>query len=397
MMQLTGYETIGPAGFGAGGAAWNVRAADGTPAVAIRTEAEAGRLATLQALRHPSLPGVLSVHRAAEGGVMVMELVAGVRLGVVMGARAWASPAEVAGLWRNIGDAVAALHHRGIAHGDISPANIVMADAGRPVLIDIAGHGGAELGHEGFIPPEGRGGTASAGDVWSLARTLLWVSGDDATIRRLLGRALAADPSDRPTAREFALGWSALGDPESLALPAASRLAEAGMRNDDGETWLGTPERRSRWWIPTAVAAALGVGLGVAGVLAAGPDPATEAAGNDQILRLVQVRDTAIQQLDEGMLDAVFAPGGSAAAADRELIGGLAALSVQATGYETRVHDVTVLRDDDGGVTAVLEISPSAYERVHADGTRERVAEGAIRCVQLQVVNELITAIEPCE
>lgn len=142
MIQISGYEVIGSAGFGAAGTAWNVRGSSGEPAVALVTSASVDRLASLQALQHPHLPAVHAVLESAEGNILVLELVPGSSLGIVMGARRWATASEVAGLWRALADAVAVLHHRGLVHGDVSPANVVMAEESRPVLIDIVGHSG---------------------------------------------------------------------------------------------------------------------------------------------------------------------------------------------------------------------------------------------------------------
>ena len=397
MMQLTGYETIGPAGFGANGTAWNVRAADGTPGVAIHTAASAERLAMLQALHHPNLPEIRSVHRAPEGGIVVMELVTGPRLGTVLGAREWASPGEIAGLWRGLGDALAALHYRGLTHGDISPANVVMADGAHPVLIDIAGHAGAELGHEGFIPPEGGAGSLEARDVWALARTLLWSSGDDQQVRAALGRALAADPEARPSAREFAVRWQELGQAVPLQLPSISRLAEAGMRNDDGETWLSPTQPMPRWWRPVAVAAAVGIGIGVGAVLIGTPGPGGESPSvQTRIAELIGARDRAIEQLDPESLESVFVANAPSAAADRTLIAQLATQEITVEGYQTLIHSIEVVQDERGGLTAELEISPSSYERILPDGARETIAAGSSRCVRLTMTDGLISAIEGC-
>lgn len=395
MMSLTGYEVVGPAGFGAAGTAWNVRDSRGNPRVAIRTVASAERLAALQALRHRHLPAVHSVHRSSDGGVMVMELVPGHRLGVVLTAREWATHGEVAGLWAGLADALAALHHRKIVHGDISPANILIADDARPVLIDIAGHGGAERGHEGFIPPGAESGPSEAGDVWSLARTLLWASGGDPVVRAALGSALADDPGQRPSARELALSWQVLGRPSELVTPPASRLADASMRACDDETWLADEAASSRWWRPVAVAASIGVVLGIASVIAGTVDG--DAVDYTAVIAgLVDGRDRAVEALDAGKLTEVFVDGARGLDGDRQLIARLSSGGYEVDGYETVIHSITVADDAEDRVVAELEIAPGAYDRIYPDGTRERVDAGDQRCVRIVVADERIEELAAC-
>ncbi len=400
MIQLTGYEVIGPAGFGASGTAWNVRGADGVPAVAIHTSASAKRITSLQALRHTHLPQVLSVHRAGEGSVMVMEMIPGHSLSVIMGARGWASRAEIAGLWRDTADALAALHHRGIVHGDVSPANILIADDARPVLIDIGGHAGRERGHVGFVPPEGDIGPSTAGDVWSLARTLLWASGGDPLVSDSLREALSTAPELRPTAREFSLRWQRLGTCAPLALPAVARLAESGMRAEHGETWLTPAVQAPRWWRPAAVAAALGVGLGVAAVLAGGAhvDAITEGDGAaHQVRALISARDAALSDADEQGMEALFLGDGAIRSGDVDRIALLASRGIRLEGYETTVLAIDVIEVDRDVITAEAVIAPSAHERVSTDGERERVPAGEERCVRLIVESDRIREIGPCQ
>ncbi|MDN5558042.1 MAG: protein kinase [Ruaniaceae bacterium] len=399
MIQLTGYEVLGPAGFGASGTAWNVRGADGTPAVAIRTPASAQRLASLQALRHAHLPEIISVHRASDGGVMVMEMIAGHSLSVIMGARGWASHAEIAGLWRDTADALAALHHRGIVHGDVSPANILIADDARPVLIDIGGHDGRERGHVGFIPPEGEAGPSMAGDVWSLARTLLWASGGDPRVSDALHAALGSDPEGRPSAREFSLSWQRLGVAEALTVPAAPRLAEAGMRAAEADTWLAAAPPSPRWWRPVVVAAALGVGLGVASVLASGGqvDAITgDPSAVQHVQSLIRARDVALSERDEDALRELYTGDGAATSGDLERLAVLTAGEVVLDGYETTVHGIEVREQGERRTVVDVTIAPSAHVRVHSDGVREAVGVGAERCVRVTLESERLSAIGPC-
>lgn len=78
----------------------------------------------------------------------------------------------------DVGRALVALHGRGLLHGDVKPANIVVAPTGS-VLVDLGLAGppraadGRLRGTPGFIPPEGLLGERSvATDVFALGATL---------------------------------------------------------------------------------------------------------------------------------------------------------------------------------------------------------------------------------
>lgn len=144
-----------------------------------------------------------------------------------------------------LGHALACAHNLGVAHGDISPANILFDAAGRPHLIDF---GFAALMRSDTVTPHDAGGLTPAyaaperlrgarpspsGDVYSLAATLWHVlagstrsepfeapssvqpegltslsdaerSAEFDRIVRVLRAALAASPGQRPTAGELA-------------------------------------------------------------------------------------------------------------------------------------------------------------------------------------------------
>lgn len=116
---------------------------------------------------------------------------------------------------RSLFAALAAAHERAVAHGDISPGNIILNDRGAPVLTDF---GMCELidpvrstDPVGLTPayaaPERiRGGRPTPpSDVYALATTLLGVVEDDAyRLRALLERARVADPRGRPSAARLA-------------------------------------------------------------------------------------------------------------------------------------------------------------------------------------------------
>ncbi|WP_193311386.1 protein kinase domain-containing protein [Georgenia satyanarayanai] len=257
--QLPGHEVVGTAGFGANGAVWSARDGAGRDVVVSvlalpRGEAGTAQLRRLAALRHgthPHLARTRQVH-ALDGGrcAVVSDRVPGPTLATVLAARGALSGPELAGLLGALGSGLGHLHERGVVHGDVSPANVVVTGDGVPVLVDLAGQGAHELGTPGFVPPEReRGGAAGApGDVWALARLVERAAGPtpDPHVLGLLRPALDTAPGRRPSARDLASRAPGIGAAAPVAVPPAAALAQARMRDDGAPTRRRAPTRRGR-------------------------------------------------------------------------------------------------------------------------------------------------------
>src|SRR6185369_11259937 len=98
----------------------------------------------LAKLRHPSLPRVFDVGRTHEpigdlpagSPFFLAEWIAGGRCD----ARTWSGPDAGARIWALIGDvagALATIHAAGLVHGDVAPQNLLLAEDGRAVLVDL--------------------------------------------------------------------------------------------------------------------------------------------------------------------------------------------------------------------------------------------------------------------
>jgi len=157
----------------------------------------------LGSVAHPSLARVFELlrleapvgapfHLAAGTGVLVEEHVDGSPADRLVDSEdvpaRWVLASRIA---HEVGRALLALHMRGILHGDVKPANILVPRSGPAVLIDL-GLGGPALrdgrvrGTPGYLAPEAWLGERSpATDVFALGATLF----------RLLGGALEARAS----------------------------------------------------------------------------------------------------------------------------------------------------------------------------------------------------------
>ncbi|HLS72843.1 MAG TPA: protein kinase [Actinomycetaceae bacterium] len=227
-------------GFGVDGAVWSAQDAAGQDVVvsvlaAAQDSPVMGRLDALRQGTHPHLARIRQVVRLDDQRCAVIsDRVPGPTLATVVAARGRLDAGELAALVSGVGSALGHLHERGVVHGDVAPANVIISAAGRPVLVDLTGQLRHERGTPGFAPPERARGTAAgaAGDVWALGRLLEWAAGGaDARVAAVAGPALAARPQDRPSARDIASGAAAIAAEEPIRVPPPAVLAQARMRD----------------------------------------------------------------------------------------------------------------------------------------------------------------------
>ncbi|RMG10815.1 MAG: serine/threonine protein kinase [Planctomycetota bacterium] len=103
-----------------------------TPALEARLVREAEVLARL---RHRNVVRVHEVRRFPEGLALVQELVPGETLAERAGRGL--NPWEAADIVRDLAEALAEVHRRGVLHRDLKPSNVVLRPDGIPVLLDF--------------------------------------------------------------------------------------------------------------------------------------------------------------------------------------------------------------------------------------------------------------------
>ena len=203
-----------------------------------------GRVAA--SLRHPGVVAIYDLDEATR--VLAMEYVAGGTLRARLASHRGASlpGAELAATARSLLEALAHVHGRGVAHGDLKPSNLLLRAPGAVVLADF---GAAALRDDAQAPADGLAGTpqylaperlrgarpSAASDLYA-AGAVLWEMAVGRPMRThadLLGGALASPPLP-PDARAvlgaaFAEMVTALVEDVPSARPASARDALSAL------------------------------------------------------------------------------------------------------------------------------------------------------------------------
>ncbi len=208
----------------------------------------------LHELAHRNIVRVWDLAHSAEGGLyLVTDEVQGPPITSLAQVVSTAARREAfQRCARDLADALAYLHGRGVVHGDLSPANVRLDGEGRPVLFDFdlagpgqGGAGGGATGTLGYASPEALVGVRGpAGDLFSLGAMLYeaWTGappfgvGIEAVQRMLSGRApeLRAVRDGLPPAWDAILARLLEPRPEDRH-PSARELLREIARADGGD------------------------------------------------------------------------------------------------------------------------------------------------------------------
>lgn len=253
-------------GYGGAGEVWRARHRSSDDEVALKWLRGAGpanrerqlrEAGLLTAVSHPNLVRLREVVGDHGDPVLVLDYLAGGSLASLLARRGRLAAGEVVSIIAPLAAALAYAHDEGLVHADVTPANILFTDRGRPVFTDLGiarvlGEVGDVQATPEYVDPVVAGGAAPgpASDVFGLAAVAFhaltgvppWnaataadalavaASGEVPDLRRLapdapedlidvLSRALSAQPHLRGTAAEFAL------DVRHACLPEPVRFA----------------------------------------------------------------------------------------------------------------------------------------------------------------------------
>ncbi|WP_062527839.1 hypothetical protein [Demequina rhizosphaerae] len=348
------------------------------------------RVAALSAVDHPGLCVPLDIVREDDAVGACSPRVVGTPLAEAgriaeLGAWVWL----VAGL----AEALAALHARGLAHGDVAPANVLVG--ARPVLVDLVGPAlGGERGTPGFAAPERAAGgpPSAAGDVHALGALALAAAAPEIRTEAEAWAAplLDPDPDARPSAGAVARGIVACAAPvrwrPDVPVEPDAAVAPDARTETDPRAWVWRLRRR-----PLVLGVVVACGAACVAWAAWGPplasldvadgsvpaQPAVPAAASslpdvaEAARALTRDRAAAIAAGDGEALVRLTVPGSEAwatAAREARLLE-----ETELRGLEVDVGAASVVSAD--GSSAVVDVAYrlSDHVRVDADGSRAEI------------------------
>lgn len=246
-----------------------------TATVAKRARPGSPEVGALLGVRHPNVASLHLVRDDGEGSIVELVRAPGGSLHELLGARRL-EPPEAATVAAAVADALAALHGRGLVHGDVHPGNILFDATMTPLLADLdavvpAGVG-TGAGAAGFTAPEVEAGRAPtpASDQWALAACIRASLGPvlPTPLAVALTVASSTNPDDRfASVRAFAdaVGHAVAPGPiaptERLAPrppPITRRLGANPAARAPGPT---RPRRRARLVLAAVAVVLAGVGI----------------------------------------------------------------------------------------------------------------------------------------
>ncbi len=253
---LEGFRTERLLGTGGSSSVWLIAAEDGRGRFALKVpldavqEPDAAGAALrefnlLSGFRHEHLLVAYGPVTTSKGTGMRMDYAPGGSLQNLIGVRGPLPVGEAVTVLAPIAQALASLHTRGAAHGDVSPGNILFTEEGKPLLGDFGlgrrlGEGGrSAAGTPGFRDPRGTepGRLDTEADVFALAAVAWFVLTGripGPTVQRpplsvlvpevpprfleLVEEGLSEEPDLRPDAASFARGLLRAASPVPVDL-----------------------------------------------------------------------------------------------------------------------------------------------------------------------------------
>ncbi|MFB7906024.1 SAV_2336 N-terminal domain-related protein [Kitasatospora sp. NPDC056076] len=192
---------------------------------------------TLAGLGHPGIAAFRAAGSDAERLYLAMEFIDGSDLRSLLDGDT-VPPQEGAVIGRGVAEALVYLHERGITHGRIEPANILIRPDGSPVLCDLG------------IDLDGNGTTDRTVDVFNLG-TVLQETGVPEALHGLVLDLVHPDPRRRTTSAAEVLqriaASGALIRPDRTAPPLLrfTLLGEVRAWRGDEAVELGSRERKA--------------------------------------------------------------------------------------------------------------------------------------------------------
>jgi hypothetical protein len=356
-------------------------------------DAARARSAALAGVGHPGVAVPLRI-LAKDGGVVIAHVpqFEGTDIATLLAGRGSLRAGECVTLGTAVAHALAAMHAAGLAHGDISAANVMISDD-RVVLVDtIAGAQPQELGTVPYSAPERAQGATPECDMYSLGVLLRECARgmDREVIEAWTEPLININPAARPAAAIVARALGSCAMPEPIEIPAsdvahAMRSRAQAHRTPTVRLPQGSPARIRRAVSRSLMVGAVAVVFVFATVAVVGraidaweapqqphfapsiPLPSYAALTPQEAgERLTRQRFVALAAADGPSLLATTTPTGPARAMVVAQAEALAAGNLNFEGLDARIGEVELLVAEGNQATVAVRYQVSTHRVVVA-------------------------------
>ena len=406
-MNIGAYEIGQVFHIGSSGPLWKTRTDAGDALVALRSPNEGERCLA----RWKSWASITSRHVVALRDVVrsddgrwaiVQDYVPGRSLDAELGSPDLRPIATRRQILHGIAAGVSALHGAGIAHGDLTPANVIITPEGRAVIIDLIDEIGDGEGTPGWsLEATGREADRRClrqiASLLDMNEELTTLGFDESSTSGSAVTPTVCEPDEHVITREPVDPGRVIAELRAAAL-REDTLTDGAVRADDA-AFPSVACRRSTWRVGRSwrvgvlavgvVAIAVGLSITVYGVWGSGNQDGAEAsprshetassAGTstsssmcepaalaETISHAIATRDRAVMDGDASVLGSVL--GGELLAQDTQRIEAMLSEGVRVPMLSSRIDNVAVISCEQGAIDVGATLIVESSQTCRADG-----------------------------
>ena len=436
-MNIGAYEIGQVFHIGSSGPLWKTRTDAGDALVALRSPNEGERCLARWKLwasitsRH--VVALRDVVRSDDGRwAIVQDYVPGRSLDAELGSPDLRPIATRRQILHGIAAGVSALHGAGIAHGDLTPANVIITPEGRAVIIDLIDEIGDGEGTPGWsLEATGRKADRRClrqiASLLDMNEELTTLGFDESSTSGSAVTPTVCEPDEHVITREPVDPGRVIAELRAAAL-REDTLTDGAVRADDA-AFPSVARRRSTWRVGRSwrvgvlavgvVAIAVGLSIMVYGVWGSGNEDGAEAsprshetassAGTstsssmcepaalaETISHAIGTRDRAVMDGDASVLGSVL--GGELLAQDTQRIEAMLSEGVRVPMLSSRIDNVAVISCEQGAIDVGATLIVESSQTCRADGCDTHDTPAATELlIRVDPVSGKVVKAEPAQ
>ena len=436
-MNIGAYEIGQVFHIGSSGPLWKTRTDAGDALVALRSPNEGERCLA----RWKSWASITSRHVVALRDVVrsddgrwaiVQDYVPGRSLDAELGSPDLRPIATRRQILQGIAAGVSALHGAGIAHGDLTPANVIITPEGRAVIIDLIDEIGDGEGTPGWsLEATGREADRRClrqiASLLDMNEELTTLGFDESSTSGSAVTPTVCEPDEHVITREPVDPGRVIAELRAAAL-REDTLTDGAVRADDA-AFPSVARRRSTWRVGRSwrvgvlsvgvVAIAVGLSITVYGVWGSGNQDGAEASPRshetassagmstssstcepaalaETISHAIATRDRAVMDGDTSVLGSVL--GGELLAQDTQRIEAMLSEGVRVPMLSSRIDNVAVISCEQGAIDVGATLIVESSQTCRADGCDTHdTPTGTELLIRVDPVSGKVVKAEPAQ